>query len=394
MMNQIEQVPDELFGLPLVYLNLCDNQLTDLPDAVGRLGELAFLGLDSNRLVRLPDSIGDLRQLTGLTVSWNQLTTVPSSIANLTQLQFLHLSGNPFTSLPAELGPLVDGVDDFEIDGTHRRLFMDWTYQPTDVAPQREITDAALTLSATDPSYNTVVQTLTAVSLDEHVGKVRRSIAIHTTVPDDYAKKGSSRFGGCPDLAAPSDFPTTDGLYWAFLAQISLADIAGLNEFLPTQGLLSFFIASTMDDEAKVLHTESPPDLLQTVRIDPSDMLDEEDDYIATPHRLRFEPATDFPPHLMINSGAPQYERLYEALGPGSNHAINGYTYSEGESPQHRAANELRGAPEEWVSLLQLGFDKNVGFCFLDAGTITFSIHREALSRNDFSQVHYSIDSS
>ena len=71
-----------------------------------------------------------------------------------------------------------------------------------------------------------------------------------------------------------------------------------------------------------------------------------------------------------------------------------GYTFTQHESPETQAANKMGGTPEEWVSLLKLGYDKQVGFCFWDAGTLTFTIHQEDLRRVDFSNVQVSLESS
>ncbi|MES2708586.1 MAG: DUF1963 domain-containing protein [Verrucomicrobiota bacterium] len=76
------------------------------------------------------------------------------------------------------------------------------------------------------------------------------------------------------------------------------------------------------------------------------------------------------------------------------NHHINGCTSGPGDSPQEQAADELGGLAGEWVPLLQLGYDGNTGFCFWDAGTLTFSIHVEDLRRWDFSNVHVALESS
>jgi uncharacterized protein YwqG len=59
-----------------------------------------------------------------------------------------------------------------------------------------------------------------------------------------------------------------------------------------------------------------------------------------------------------------------------------------------RAADDLGGLPSEWIPLLQLGWDEKVGFCFWDAGTLTFTIHQEDLRRCDFSRVHVRLETS
>ena len=87
-------------------LDMSENSLTELPEAIGWLHKLKTLNLRFNRLTSLPESIGRLQQLQLLLLRDNQLTTLPESIVNLQQLRLLHLRDNRLTTLPENIGRL------------------------------------------------------------------------------------------------------------------------------------------------------------------------------------------------------------------------------------------------------------------------------------------------
>ena len=87
----------------LVHLYLNDNELTELPEAIGRLRSLWQLFVHDNRLLELPASIGQLRALWELDAHSNQLTALPLSLAKCTSLRRLDVSDNLF-SLTLSLG--------------------------------------------------------------------------------------------------------------------------------------------------------------------------------------------------------------------------------------------------------------------------------------------------
>jgi uncharacterized protein YwqG len=90
-------------------------------------------------------------------------------------------------------------------------------------------------------------------------------------------KLGASRFGGVPDLPPGVDWPDRDGVPMEFIAQIRLADVAGLDpqHRLPPTGSLAFFYnsqwgCSDMEKEARccaVIFHDGPDD--QLVRATP-----------------------------------------------------------------------------------------------------------------------------
>ena len=399
--NALKRLPYCIGDLShLKVLSLSYNRIEELPDSVCHLKELESLFLDVNRLNYLPEALGNLQKLQVLTLKSNQLRNLPDSICGLPHLKTLSLEHNPFESLPRQLGT-QSGLQ-LTIEADKRFLFMDWTYRHSANPIQIALADMDLFVSPTSELRSPLIAAIRESGLGEDVSLIashaRESVVIYTTEADDYSTVGSSRLGGFPDLESSSQFPTTDGLYWIFLGQINLEELAPLNSYLPRSGLLSFFLNSTESLEGKVLFQQSTASKLKTVRhAGVEEMLSPEDDYTGRPHRLRFErhfALPHLPPAELSNDKSWVSYYNSETLHPSMDHQINGYTYTQHESPQHLAANALRGQPSEWVPLLQLGWDSNVGFCFWDAGTVTFCIHQEDLRRHDFSNVHVSLESS
>ena len=164
---------------------------------------------------------------------------------------------------------------------------------------------------------------------------------------------------------------------------------------MPKSGLLSFFIRSLEEFECKVIPFEGDVGQLNTVRFDPQDLTDDQDDYTATPFHVEFTAGTSLP-YISLDDPDQhtRFEKIFDAVNTVGDHSFNGHPFTQHESPMVQAADKLGGTPEEWVPLLKLGYDHQVGFCFWDAGTLTFTIHQEDLRRHDFSGVQVSLETS
>ena len=95
------------FFINIVTLNLSNNQLTALPDSIGKLTNLVILNLSYNQLKELPPDIGKLTNLTHLYISGNQLKELPPDIGKLTNLTHLYISHNQLKELPPDIGKLT-----------------------------------------------------------------------------------------------------------------------------------------------------------------------------------------------------------------------------------------------------------------------------------------------
>jgi Leucine-rich repeat (LRR) protein len=95
------EVPSSLPGLET--LNISNNQLTTLPDALVYLTSLTRLSVLGNRLESLPDRIGLLCSLKRVEISNNRLRYLPDTFAALTLMERLDLESNCIRLLPENL---------------------------------------------------------------------------------------------------------------------------------------------------------------------------------------------------------------------------------------------------------------------------------------------------
>ncbi|KAJ6655485.1 hypothetical protein lerEdw1_005063 [Lerista edwardsae] len=104
--NCIRYIPEAILNLQsLTFLNISRNQLSTLPVHLCSL-PLKVLIASNNKLVSLPEEIGQLRHLMELDVSCNEIQTIPSQIGSLDSLRDLNLRRNHLVHLPEELAEL------------------------------------------------------------------------------------------------------------------------------------------------------------------------------------------------------------------------------------------------------------------------------------------------
>jgi Leucine-rich repeat (LRR) protein len=84
-------------------LDLRSNQLSLIPESIGKLVNLRQLILTNNQLAVIPESIGNLVNLETLYLDRNKLTTLPESIGELVNLKTLNLQRNNLVLIPAGL---------------------------------------------------------------------------------------------------------------------------------------------------------------------------------------------------------------------------------------------------------------------------------------------------
>ncbi|MDB6071122.1 MAG: Protein kinase [Verrucomicrobiales bacterium] len=97
---QISNLSGKALPAALRWLILTGNQLTDLPEELGRRPRLQKLMLSGNRLSALPDSMAACHNLELLRLAANQFETFPDWLVDLPALAWLAVSGNPCTPFP------------------------------------------------------------------------------------------------------------------------------------------------------------------------------------------------------------------------------------------------------------------------------------------------------
>lgn len=108
--RSLNNIPTSLDSLiNLVDLDLSQNQLSMLPEALYTIPTLKRLNFSDNNLGEFPADVSEyLKQLEILNLSRNQITTLPSSISKLSRLRRLYLCGNrlDFDGIPSSVGKL------------------------------------------------------------------------------------------------------------------------------------------------------------------------------------------------------------------------------------------------------------------------------------------------
>jgi uncharacterized protein YwqG len=247
----------------------------------------------------------------------------------------------------------------------------------------------------------------------------RRAIHFRTTEPDDGKTVGRTRFGGAPDVAPDFDYPMSQGEHWSFMAQVNLAEIAPLQGYLPREGLLSFFCRDPNHyfEESKVVLFPDVGSLMRYEYPEDVEFSDEMRSWEGKPY-----PAHVVEPELVISlpylysdgdrlegvarrlleieeKGLPtEYEKVRQALARTRDgeplHLMNGYVFTQHESPGEQAAHVHGGHHDEWMVLLSFDSDGKVGFGFWDAGTLTFSVHKKDVAIGEFETVVVTLESS
>ncbi len=95
---QIKTVSAKALPKKLRWLILTDNQLSEIPPAIGSCSLLEKCMLAGNNLSSLPDTMQQCKNLALLRISANQFKTIPSWLLEMPKLAWLALAGNPFNA--------------------------------------------------------------------------------------------------------------------------------------------------------------------------------------------------------------------------------------------------------------------------------------------------------
>lgn len=417
--NAITSLPRSLFNQDkLAHLNMNNNKLTHINYPWSTLKSLKLLDLSNNNLGTLPSNLFEIKSLHSLMLTNCNLSSIDSAIGNLSNLERLWLEGNDFKSLPSCMKDMNEV--DIEISRKYKALYEDIAYKAQ--KPESPITDkeiyarydknliALLNEKMDDKEWDPVRDGLIAIAL--------KGIGIKSAEPCTEKDVGSTKLGGSPDLPAEIPYPSEeDGTLWTFVAQLKLDDFKQYNDFLPKRGYLWFFVKDQDEFEPLVLFGDyETKDLVPFELDDEMAFFDYDLDDFYPCYVTEIKPYPSLPPFysedfIFTLEGAEKLmdhldfleenisETLdfspFEEMGYGNDvHTINTYLFSQNESPQALAAEERGGEEKDWIVLLSLGHDNNTGFCFWDAGTLYFLIHKDDLANRDFSKIYCGLESS
>lgn len=94
--NKLTAFDEDVLPLDTRWLILTDNQLTRLPESMGKLHRLQKLALAGNRLTQLPESMAQCKNLELARLSANQFNEMPAWLFAMPKLAWLAFSGNEF----------------------------------------------------------------------------------------------------------------------------------------------------------------------------------------------------------------------------------------------------------------------------------------------------------
>ena len=115
--NQLTSLPESIGKLEnLIHLLVQNNQLTSLPDSIGQLENLLFLYVYNNQLTSLPESIGKLEKLLEIFAWNNTLTALPDTVGNMKSLRDVDIRHNNLVKLPSTINEW-NGIEYFYIAG-------------------------------------------------------------------------------------------------------------------------------------------------------------------------------------------------------------------------------------------------------------------------------------
>jgi Leucine-rich repeat (LRR) protein len=98
--NNLKQISPLLSCLDkLCEINLCGNELVDLPKNMTQLFQLQHLQLSRNRLQFFPEVLAELgANLVTLTLAWNSIRDIPDMVRRFSRIEELNMSYNRITS--------------------------------------------------------------------------------------------------------------------------------------------------------------------------------------------------------------------------------------------------------------------------------------------------------
>ncbi len=425
----ITTLPESMSKLKsLQTLNVSNCRLESLPYGIFQLPDLTYIFADNNQITYLPESF-DAPKLTAISLNKNQLQTLPEDLAKLPNLNSLKIEGNPLKSLPKNFNE-VKGV---EMSIEDKRRLLDFEYRGADGKGVTEWNNDIFYADRNSTLLKPIEEIIKKNKLTKYQTELlalgKKTVSFKISGDENYQKIGNHRFGGMPDLPASIVYPTFEyeekTNKYEFIAQINCQEIAHLQEYLPRTGMLYFFLSSIhfigFEENFKFIQVhyfEGKIDELisgKNLKFSNEDYYEMIDEGYAGLQVTASEAVT-FPYfyfysnniHIFkgradkLNTDFETDDKLQDKIYDNfetpvqelnkADFEINGYMFTQHESPELQAALSKKGEPQDWITLLKV--TSRGDFQWWDAGELAFVIHKSDLLKRNFSNVFCTMESS
>ena len=120
--NQMKRIHPDALQPQLRWLILTDNQLSHIPNEIGRCSILQKLMLSGNQIQHIPPEIRNCQQLELVRLACNQLPEPPLSLLQIPTLAWIALSNNPFLAEVCPASTTLSVLEDEEIDHSDHQV--------------------------------------------------------------------------------------------------------------------------------------------------------------------------------------------------------------------------------------------------------------------------------
>jgi len=258
---------------------------------------------------------------------------------------------------------------------------------------------AGVTSDRISPSIQIVAESLASAPDDDDSDELDEAL--------EELPLGASRFGGVPDLPPGTAWPDRDGVPMEFIAQVNLADLAGMPAAsrLPSSGTLAFFwnsqwASSDMEREARccaVIFAEGVLERCTPPSIEWKSEYAKEPQIAPSLHglaSLTFQPALSVPGGVSPFITAPldefwqdfQAEHGNELAGLGEDDETGHANYLLGYVDEQDYVDAHANGTEDQL-LLQVDSEDAAEFSFGDCNKLFFLLTAKELAARDFSKV-------
>lgn len=400
IISDLETIPEGFWQLPkLKYLYLANGKISSLPDNI-LLNKLEVLDVSGNLLTTIPASLCLLPAIRKIDLNDNPLESLPEAIRKVKEVALA----------------LKDKkrLMDYSYKGANNSGVVKWKdaiyYAKSDKELLAEVDAVIKKMGLT--SFKKALRSLVkkAVSLRPTVEEDYSHIGNHRFggMPDLPASIAYPEF-------MDDDQRTCK---YEFIGQINCESLAPLQEYLPRTGTLFFFLETIhslygnyAQPPCKVIYVADNSSLESGKRFSfTADQYFEMMEGAYTAYQADAVKCNSAPAFYAIHTNSyllqgdaellakenDLLDNLYEfeepINGDTKDYQINGHVFTQHESPELQAAAALKGDPEDWTVLLKV---PSLGdFQWGDAGDLFFVIHKSDLAKGDFSNVYVGLESS